>query len=169
MNVTMISWTPNPETVVAAAGKTCYSDMPTEEILDMITEDETKSFIKTLMASGHLSPLEHVSFTFAITEVSRSLLAQLTRHRIASFSVQSQRYVNMKDARYAIPDDILENPHALRVMEDFMDQESRAYHDIHAYLMSQELKEKYGDQIQHAGLNLAFQNNPKYFHLALQS
>lgn len=121
------------------------------------------------MASGHFSPLEHISFTFAITGVSRSLLAQLTRHRIASFSVQSQRYVNAKNPDYVVPDEIKSNPHALRIMEDFMNQASRAYSDIHTYLLSAELKEKYAGFVKHNGLNLVFENDPKYFHFALQS
>ena len=60
------------------------------------------------MASGHLSVLEHVSFTFAISGVSRALLAQITRHRIASFSVQSQRYVELSDMQYIMPPDLTE-------------------------------------------------------------
>ena len=169
MNVSLIAWTPDPETVVAAAGKTCYSSDPTEEILNTLSKEEAAAYIKRIMSSGHLSPLEHATFTFSITDVSRSLLAQLTRHRIASFSVQSQRYVNVKNMRYAIPKEIQDDPHSLRIMEDFMDQVMRAYHDIHSYLMSKELKKKYKGIITHKGLNLAFQNNPKYFHLALQS
>ena len=87
MNVALISWTPDPETVVAVAGKTCYSDMPPEEIFDTISKDDATNHISRLMEMGHSSPLEHVSFTFSISGVSRSLLAQITRHRIASFSV----------------------------------------------------------------------------------
>ena len=50
-------------------------------------------FVGMLAEMGHESPIEHMSFTFGIEGVSRSLLAQITRHRMASFSVQSQRYV----------------------------------------------------------------------------
>lgn len=169
MQVTLIAWTPAPEQVVAAAGKTCYSASPTEEILDTITQDESVAYIRRLMSSGHLSPLEHVSFTFAITGVSRSLLAQITRHRIASFSVQSQRYVNASSPDYQTPEAIRDNPYALRIFDDLMEQISKAYSDIHSHLMSAELKEKYGDWLQEHNGDPTLHRNPKYFHLALQS
>ena len=79
--VTLITHTPNPEHVVADAARVCYNSHST---------DDTR-LIRSLLRRGHLSPFEHVSFTFSIEGVSRALLAQITRHRIASFSVQSQR------------------------------------------------------------------------------
>ena len=133
-------------------------------------EDEAASnFLDRLSESGHESPNEHVNFTFAVTGVSRSLLAQITRHRIASFSVQSQRYVNAARFNYVTPEAIQNNQYALHVFDDLMDQAARAYADIHAYLMSEKLKEKYGHMISHDGLNKAFQGNPKHFYLALDS
>ena len=82
-----------PELVVAAAGKGCYSSGTAADILEDITPEQAAKFIRQIKRSGHTSVLEHASFTFGIDGVSRSLLAQITRHRIASFSVQSQRYV----------------------------------------------------------------------------
>lgn len=90
--VTLLCHTPDPQRVVAAAAKLCYSSQTVEGLLDGLTDEKTESFIHMLMGLGHESPVEHVSFTFAIEGVSRSLLAQITRHRIASYSVQSQRY-----------------------------------------------------------------------------
>lgn len=84
-------------------------------------------------------------------------------------SVQSQRYVNEARFNYVTPEAIQNNQYALRVFDDLMDQAARAYADIHAYLMSERLKEKYGYMITHGGLNKAFQNNPKHFYLALDS
>lgn len=95
MNVKLLAWTPMPELVVAAAGKGCYSSGTAADILENITPEQAAKFIRQIKRSGHTSVLEHASFTFGIDGVSRSLLAQITRHRIASFSVQSQRYVNM--------------------------------------------------------------------------
>lgn len=97
MKVQLISYTSQPEKVVATAAKLCYSNSKATDLFGSITIDEASSFIEKLSKMGHQSPLEHASFTFAIEGVSRSLLAQITRHRIASFSVQSQRYVNMDD------------------------------------------------------------------------
>ena len=97
MTVRLIAHTPEPEKVVAAAAKLCYSDAHITDLLDGLTEEKTAKFLTMLSDLGHASPVEHASFTFGIEGVSRTLLAQITRHRIASFSVQSQRYVRLED------------------------------------------------------------------------
>ena len=94
MKVRILTHTPEPEKLIAAAAKLCYASAEIDELLDGLTAEKTASFIERLESLGHESPFEHVSFTFGIEGVSRALLAQITRHRIASFSVQSQRYVN---------------------------------------------------------------------------
>lgn len=103
MKVQVISYTMNPELVVATAAKLCYSNSSISDLMACQTDNEIERFINVLLSSGHESPFEHVSFTFAIEDVSRSLLAQITRHRIASFSVQSQRYVDMSNPEFIIP------------------------------------------------------------------
>ena len=103
MKVKLLAYTPDPEKLVAAAAKNCYSSTDVDSVLDGLTEEKTESFVNMLSEIGHASPIEHVSFTFAIEGVSRSLLAQITRHRIASFSVQSQRYVREKGFEYVVP------------------------------------------------------------------
>ena len=97
MNVQLLAHTPEPEKLITTAAKLCYSKTDACGIYEKLTEENVDKFIKMLADLGHESPLEHASFTFAIDGVSRSLLAQITRHRIASFSVQSQRYVNLGD------------------------------------------------------------------------
>ena len=92
MKVKLIAHTPEPEKLVAAAAKLCYSPATIDTILDGLTEEKTEAFLGRLASYGHMTPIEHASFTFAIEGVSRALLAQITRHRIASFNVQSQRY-----------------------------------------------------------------------------
>ena len=94
MKVTLLSCTPDGDNLAAAAASTCYASNPSMFVLRKTIE------------SGHESVIEHVSFTFKIEGVSRALLAQLTRHRIASFSVQSQRYCDMSDFRVVVPDSI---------------------------------------------------------------
>ncbi len=106
MTVRLIAHTPEPEKVVAAAAKLCYSDAHITDLLDGLDEEKTAKFLTMLSDLGHASPIEHASFTFAIEGVSRTLLAQITRHRIASFSVQSQRYVRLDDFRYVTPPEI---------------------------------------------------------------
>ena len=94
--VTLIAHTPDPERLIAASAKLCYSPASISDLMDGLDEEKTTSFLNMLSDFGHQSPIEHISFTFGIEEVSRTLLAQITRHRIASFSVQSQRYVKEK-------------------------------------------------------------------------
>ena len=96
-NVKLLRYTPAPEELVAMAGKLCYSPASLDDLQERIETHDQSKYLKKLTDMGHLSPIEHASFTFGIEGVSRSLLAQITRHRIASFSVQSQRYVAMGD------------------------------------------------------------------------
>ena len=93
MLVQLIAHTNDPEKTIAAAAKLCYSDAHIETLLDGLTPEKTEAFLQRLNDVGHASPIEHASFTFGIEGVSRTFLAQVTRHRIGSFSVQSQRYV----------------------------------------------------------------------------
>ncbi len=95
LKVELLKYTPDPEEIVAMGAKLCYSDAQIGD-LKSIDNDKRSGFIKRLVDMGHLSPIEHASFTFGVEGVSRALLAQVTRHRIASFSVQSQRYVSKK-------------------------------------------------------------------------
>lgn len=102
--VELIRYTERPEEAVALAAKLCYSDSDIEGLREELSKKDTSAFIKKLVDMGHLSPIEHASFTFGIEGVSRALLAQITRHRIASFSVKSQRYVRAKGGfNYIIP------------------------------------------------------------------
>ncbi|MBE5761037.1 MAG: FAD-dependent thymidylate synthase [Clostridiales bacterium] len=97
VNVALLSYTPDPENVVALAARTCYSASDLNALKKRVSKRDQTDFIKMVTQMGHLSTTEHVSFTFAVEGVSRALLAQITRHRIASFSVQSQRYVSMEN------------------------------------------------------------------------
>ncbi|MBE6831727.1 MAG: FAD-dependent thymidylate synthase, partial [Ruminococcaceae bacterium] len=104
--VTLIAYTPEPEKTVAQAAKLCYSPASIEDISEGLTDEKVASFVDMLAEIGHESPIEHASFTFGIEGVSRSFLAQMTRHRIASYSVQSQRYVTEACFEYVIPPEI---------------------------------------------------------------
>jgi len=107
--IELLSCTDDPQLRVAMAARLCYSPSHIDELADMDGARQEK-FIGNLVRMGHLSPIEHVSFTFGIEGVSRALLAQITRHRIASFSVQSQRYVGQAGDRdgfhYILPPSI---------------------------------------------------------------
>jgi len=109
MKVILIRHTLSPEETIALGAKLCYSKATITDLKEKITSKDQSAFIEKLMDMGHESVLEHASFTFGIEGVSRVLLAQLTRHRIASFSVQSQRYVSYDSGfGYIIPDSIAE-------------------------------------------------------------
>ncbi len=112
MKVLLLSFTPEPEKQVAIAANLCYSSSNIEDVeKKFYDKKEQKRLISILLFHNHLSPLEHVSFTFGIQNVSRSLTHQLVRHRIASYSQQSQRYVTMKrDLAYIIPESISKSP-----------------------------------------------------------
>ena len=109
MKVKLLSKTPNMLDVVYTGARTCYNaggPIDMFEDIENISDDKKLKLIKSCIESGHDSVLEHTQFTFAIEGVSRSLLAQISRHRIGvSFSVQSQRYVNLENTfDYVIPD-----------------------------------------------------------------
>jgi len=106
LKVQLLQYTPNAEQLVAASAKLCYSNADIEGVLQNLDAEKTEKFLHMLTAIGHESPTEHVSFTFGIEGVSRSLLAQLTRHRIASYSVKSQRYVTEGAFTFVIPPEI---------------------------------------------------------------
>ena len=140
MKVNLIEFTPNPERVVAAAAKLCYSPSSIEETTANITPESAGSFVKMLAKMGHESPLEHVSFTFGIEGVSRSLLAQITRHRIASYSVQSQRYVKNFNCEYIIPPEIEKNSEAKKEFISFMIDAQSKYEKLADLLKNQHVK-----------------------------
>ncbi|MDR3022322.1 MAG: FAD-dependent thymidylate synthase [Clostridiales bacterium] len=102
----LIRYTDNPENTVAMAAKLCYSSLDAESLIENVNAKDNAKFIRGLTAMGHLSPFEHASFVFSLEGVSRSLLAQITRHRLASFSVRSQRYVSEERFGYVIPPSI---------------------------------------------------------------
>lgn len=133
-NVTLIAYTPSPVKTVATAAKLCYSAASIDNVQDGLTDEKASSFVNMLSEIGHESPIEHASFTFGIEGVSRSLLAQITRHRIASYSVQSQRYVREKAFEYILPPEIAESPEALALYEQAMKEDQEYYERIAAIL-----------------------------------
>lgn len=130
MNVTLITHTPLPEKTVAAAAKLCYSDSSVDTLMENMSEEQADKFVDMLAGFGHESPVEHVTFTFGIEGVSRSFLAQITRHRIASFSVQSQRYVRKNHFEFITPPAIAEDEEASAIYQKSMADAIQAYHAL---------------------------------------
>lgn len=140
MKVKLLTYTPDAEKTIAAAAKLCYAKSDIETLTNNLTPEKVESFLKLLEDLGHESPVEHASFTFGIEGVSRALLAQITRHRIASFSVQSQRYVSKSDFSYIIPPEIDKIPEAREEFIAAMEEDARHYESLREKLIAVHLK-----------------------------
>ena len=130
MKVSLIAHSGDPEKIIAASAKLCYSESGIDDLLDNLDEEKSQRFIEMLSNMGHQSPIEHASFTFGIEGVSRAFLAQMTRHRIASFSVQSQRYVKNNDFKFVIPPEIEHIPEAKDCYLQAMENSINAYNKL---------------------------------------
>ena len=143
LKVKIIAHTPEPDKVVAQAGKLCYSAVGVDEITQKLTEEEIARYVNMLASIGHESPLEHVSFTFAIEGISRACTHQIVRHRIASYSQQSQRYVKLEQFEYIIPPAIESNPEAKRIFIETMERDQKAYDELVDLLLEDILIDKH--------------------------
>lgn len=129
IHVTLLTHTPDPVRTVAAAAKLCYSKSDIASVSEAMSGPDAEKFVRMLAEMGHESPLEHASFTFGIEGVSRTFLAQMTRHRIASYSVQSQRYVEKSDFAldYVTPPEIARDPQAAKEFKRCMAECEKSY------------------------------------------
>lgn len=127
MKVELLSYTPNSEELVASAARLCYSQDDIEEIMKKMEGESGKKLIEKLLSLGHQSPFEHISFSFGVSGVSRALTHQLVRHRIASYSQKSQRYVAEKEFEYITPPSIKRNPQALEEYQQLMTKIGETY------------------------------------------
>ncbi|HIV47817.1 MAG TPA: FAD-dependent thymidylate synthase [Candidatus Acutalibacter stercorigallinarum] len=141
MEVKLLAYTPQPERTVACAAKLCYAAADIDTVYEGLTEEKTASFLEMLGSIGHESPIEHASFTFGIQGVSRSLLAQITRHRIASYSVQSQRYVKENAFEFVLPPEIEAIPEAKEEFLRAMEEDQKHYENLTALLKEKHKRE----------------------------
>ena len=132
MQVTLLAHTPDPDELVAAAARICYRDISAADLLKDEGENLSQKLIADLFKSGHTSTFEHVSFTFGIDGLSRVASHQLVRHRLASFSQQSQRYVKMTPDPEAvvIPPTVQSSPEALSVFQEAVRVSQDAYRQL---------------------------------------
>jgi thymidylate synthase (FAD) len=112
MDVRLLYHTPEPERAIAAAARLCYAPVSAAELLEQMSEKAVRKVLKTVISSGHTSTLEHASYTFAIDGVSRAMTHQLVRHRLASYSQQSQRYVSYEAPAFIVPPEVDGDPEA---------------------------------------------------------
>ena len=129
MIVKLLAYTQNADAICAAAGNSCYSERPSFEIVEDIDSDKVLSRI---VGMGHHSVIEHAVFTFSVEGVSRALTHQLVRHRVASFSQQSQRYVSMRSPTYVTPHTVEADEEAERIFDETMSAIWDAYSRLEA-------------------------------------
>ena len=146
LNVVLLRHTPEPEEVVAMAAKLCYSPSGVDELKQKIEAKDQAAFVEKLATIGHLSPIEHVSFSFGIEGISRACSHQLVRHRVASYSQQSQRYVKEEQFDYVIPPSIKQDPTLAREFERCMDEAQANYTKVLRRLEELGLKGEAGQQ-----------------------
>ena len=148
MKVKLLAHTPEPEKVISMAAKLCYSPVCVDEIAENLTEESINRFLNMLVSMGHESPIEHVTFTFGIEGISRSCSHQIVRHRIASFSQQSQRYVKLDQFEYIIPPEIEKNEKAKEIFIQSMNKCQEDYDKLVEILF-----EKHYQDLLDKGLN----------------
>ena len=128
MRVKLLAYTQNADAICAAAGRSCYSEKSSMELVESM-KDPQKTLGK-IVGMGHHSVIEHAVFTFSVEGVSRSLTHQLVRHRVASYSQQSQRYVSMDTPTYVIPKTVEADPELKKVYEDTMKDIWESYNKL---------------------------------------
>ncbi|MGM0470763.1 MAG: FAD-dependent thymidylate synthase [Bacillota bacterium] len=143
LNVKLIEHTPNPERTVASAARLCYSSVGADKLVEEMTDKEVKRLLDIILNNGHLSTLEHISFTFAVEGISRVTSHQLVRHRIASYSQQSQRYVREQDQfDHVVPERISDDEELAKLFIENMKQQQQKYEELTAKLMDNGYSEK---------------------------
>lgn len=140
MRVELLNCTPNPENTVAAAARLCYSDSGIAQLTEKMQGAKASQLIAKLLEMGHMSPLEHVSFTFGVEGVSRTLTHQLVRHRIASYTQKSQRYVREDRFDYVTPPSVARDPVAHGKYLEIMEELQTAYAQLAAIVDNEDAR-----------------------------
>jgi thymidylate synthase (FAD) len=130
MKVVLLSYTKDAEVLCATAARTCYSKGVPSEIQKKITPEKAGKLIGDVVSIGHHSVIEHAYYTFSIEGVSRTMTHQLVRHRMASFSQQSQRYVSLLDPEYVIPESIKKDEESKKIFVEAMDKAWESYQKL---------------------------------------
>ena len=130
MFVQLLTHTPDPERVVAAAARLCYSDSSIDELMGRETAEQEK-LLRKILGLGHFSVLEHASFSFGVEGISRACSHQLVRHRLASYSQQSQRYVSHQQRFAAVtPASVSAQPELNQRYQQLLDEIHQFYGEL---------------------------------------
>lgn len=130
MEVALLSFTPEPELIVAAAARLSYSSIGAGELRQRLRSEQVNRLLGRLLSSGHLSPFEHAGFTFSIDGISRVTSHQLVRHRLASYTQQSQRYVSFNEPAFVTPPTIAANGNLKAEYEELIRAGHELYHQM---------------------------------------
>lgn len=131
-HVELLSITHDAERIIEEAGRTAYQSF------DKMTDDSATKFISMLIKRGHTSVLEHAVATFRISGVSRAFSHQLVRHRLASYTQKSQRYVSEDNFEYIVPESIKHNSDASEMFLDLMFKINEVYSNLQELGISNE-------------------------------
>jgi thymidylate synthase (FAD) len=127
MKVVLLRHTEDPDRVCAAAAASCYSGNGASDLHESLSDGKVERLLKHTVGKGHHSVVEHAVFTFSIEGVSRALTHQLVRHRIASYSQQSQRYVRFDEPTYVTPPEVEKREDAREVFDATVEATWEAY------------------------------------------
>jgi len=127
VQVTLIDYTPNPELIIAAAARSSASSTNARELLQRLSREQVDRLLSQLLNSGHMTPFEHASFTFSIEGISRVTSHQLVRHRLASYTQQSQRYVSLKKLDFITPPTISAKPEMKAKYQEAVEAAHKVY------------------------------------------
>ncbi|WP_018249374.1 FAD-dependent thymidylate synthase [Orenia marismortui] len=141
--VKLINYTPNPDKTVAASARLCYSSAGADQLLENMSQEDVDRLLGIILSNGHFSTLEHINFTFAIEGISRVTSHQLVRHRIASYSQQSQRYVRERGQfDYIIPKKLEDDKELVEIFKENMEQQQKMYDELTDKLVKKGYNEK---------------------------
>lgn len=130
MKVELIEHTEEPDILAAVAARSCRSSRGASEIREAEDEGRLKRVLRKTVEKGHTSVIEHAKFTFSIEGISRACSHQLVRHRMASYSQQSQRHIKPDEERYVIPPSIKGDSPSREVFEKAMEDAWNAYRKL---------------------------------------
>lgn len=140
IKVKLVRYTPEPDKACAAAAYSTFSKKTPEALFEGLSDEKAREILKRVVGYGHHSVIEHANFTFAIEGISRACSHQLVRHRLASYSQQSQRYVKFNEMEYATPNLIKGNEQAMRIYEEAMKAAAKAYDELKSIVPAEDAR-----------------------------
>jgi thymidylate synthase (FAD) len=130
MNVELVAHTPNPDRLCAQAALVSKWPKSWSEFKDFWNDRTDLAHLTDAIEKGHVSVIEHASFTFSLEGISRACSHQLVRHRLASYTQQSQRYVKLDSHSFVTPPSIKKHPDASEKFHQKIHEHFESYQDF---------------------------------------